>query len=165
MRCRRSSCGKDTARSRFYTQSSSHQAARHINIYSSFFPFCGHSEAHGRLDKFEARGTTLEFLQMLTKDAAPTIPNSSVDFVYVDARHDFCGAIKDIELYWPKLREGGIMAGHDYVREETWKKSGQDWALCEDGSRNPLAVLGAVNQFAAKHELQVGTKPGIGHIQ
>jgi hypothetical protein len=29
----------------------------------------------------------------------------------VDARHDYCGAKEDIELYWPKLREGGIMAG------------------------------------------------------
>lgn len=75
-----------------------------------------HSEAHYHLDKFEARGTTIEFLRMLTKDAAPKILHSSVDFIYVDARHDYCGTLADIEPYWPKLREGGIMAGHDYAR-------------------------------------------------
>lgn len=25
------------------------------------------------------------------------------DFVYVDARHDYCGAYEDIALYWPKV--------------------------------------------------------------
>jgi hypothetical protein len=28
----------------------------------------------------------------------------TLDFVYVDARHDYCGAWEDISLYWPKVR-------------------------------------------------------------
>jgi hypothetical protein len=28
----------------------------------------------------------------------------TLDFVYVDARHDYCGALEDISLYWPKVR-------------------------------------------------------------
>lgn len=36
---------------------------------------------------------------------------------------------------------------------------GQDWTLCGDGSRKPLAVLGAVNDFAAEHDLQVIVPP------
>lgn len=77
----------------------------------------------------------------------------------VDARHDYCGCAEDIELYWPKLREGGIMAGHDYVQKEAWEKLGQDWTLCQDGSRQPLAVVGAVNDFARRHDLQVVVPP------
>jgi hypothetical protein len=32
---------------------------------------------------------------------------------------------------------------------------GQDWSLCEDGSRNPGAVKGAVMEFALQHNLKV----------
>ena len=31
---------------------------------------------------------------------------------------DFKGVYADIEAYWPKLRVGGIMAGHDYVTQD-----------------------------------------------
>lgn len=31
-------------------------------------------------------------------------------------RHDYCGVLEDIELWWPKLRPGGIMAGELYRR-------------------------------------------------
>lgn len=39
-------------------------------------------EAQSRLNKFKARGTELEFLRMLTADAAAKIPEGSVDFIY-----------------------------------------------------------------------------------
>lgn len=48
---------------------------------------------------------------MLTTEAASSFENESVDFIYIDARHDWCGAMEDIELYWPKLKQGGIFAG------------------------------------------------------
>jgi predicted O-methyltransferase YrrM len=39
----------------------------------------------------------------------------SFDFVYIDARHDYASALEDIRDWWPKVRRGGILAGHDYV--------------------------------------------------
>jgi hypothetical protein len=30
-------------------------------------------------------------------------------------RHDYCGVKEDLENYWPKLKRGGIIAGHDYL--------------------------------------------------
>lgn len=50
-------------------------------------------------------------MRNLTSEAVKRIDNGAIDFIYVDARHDYCGVKEDIELYWPKLREGGIMAG------------------------------------------------------
>lgn len=35
--------------------------------------------------------------------------------------------------------------------------NGQDWSLCEDGTRDPGAVKGAVMEFALKHELKFET--------
>jgi hypothetical protein len=65
------------------------------------------------------------------------VPDASLDYVYVDARHDYCGVKEDLEAWWPKLRRGGILAGHDYLdaAEVRAKPSPakQDWA-CEAGA-------------------------------
>ena len=54
-------------------------------------------------------------LRMYTSEAAKIIKNNSLNFVYVDARHDYCGVKADIDDYWPKIRPGGIMAGHGTI--------------------------------------------------
>ena len=45
--------------------------------------------------------------------AAPTFRNESCCFVYIDADHEEIA--QDISLWWPKVRPGGILAGHDIV--------------------------------------------------
>lgn len=47
-------------------------------------------------------------------EAASNFEDLSLAFVYVDGNHYFEYVLRDLELYWPKLRPGGIMAGHDY---------------------------------------------------
>jgi hypothetical protein len=41
-------------------------------------------------------------------------PDNSVDFIYIDGNHSYESVKQDIELYLPKLKKGGIIAGHDY---------------------------------------------------
>lgn len=65
------------------------------------------------------------FLRNYTSLAVHSLKEGELDYVYVDARHDYCGCMEDMELYWPKVREGGIMAGHDYKFAE--EVEGQDW--------------------------------------
>lgn len=50
-------------------------------------------------------------------DAAksPHFAENSLDYIYVDARHDYAGVKEDIEAWWPKLKAGGVFAGHDFV--------------------------------------------------
>mmetsp|Transcript_140938 Transcript_140938/g.450669 ORF Transcript_140938/g.450669 Transcript_140938/m.450669 type:complete len:374 (-) Transcript_140938:63-1184(-) len=50
--------------------------------------------------------------------AASRIADAELDFVYLDARHDFAGVVTDIRAWWPKVRVGGIFAGHDFVDGE-----------------------------------------------
>lgn len=40
--------------------------------------------------------------------------DNSVDFIYIDGDHTKEGIERDIEKYLPKLKKGGVMAGHDY---------------------------------------------------
>jgi predicted O-methyltransferase YrrM len=51
-----------------------------------------------------------------TWDSARLFEDESVDFIYVDADHSEASVLRDIELWWPKLKPTGIMAGHDYNR-------------------------------------------------
>lgn len=76
------------------------------------------------------------------------------DFIYVDARHDFKGVWEDLIAYWPKLKAGGIMAGHDYVTNDEVGgplASGQDWSKNYDGTidETGTVVRGAVDIFSS----------------
>lgn len=53
-----------------------------------------------------------------SEEAAPRIPDASLDFVYIDARHDEASVREDLGLWFPKVRPGGIIAGHDYLDGE-----------------------------------------------
>jgi hypothetical protein len=47
-------------------------------------------------------------------DAAPQFADGEFDFVYIDGNHDFDYVMLDLILWTPKVRKGGIVAGHDY---------------------------------------------------
>ena len=47
-------------------------------------------------------------------DVADKIPDGSLDFLYIDSTHTYEGVFKDLTLYFPKVKTGGIIAGHDY---------------------------------------------------
>jgi len=40
--------------------------------------------------------------------------DGTFDFVFIDACHTFKEVKKDIELWLPKVRQGGLLCGHDY---------------------------------------------------
>lgn len=42
------------------------------------------------------------------------IPDKSLDFVYHDGNHEFPHVVKEIELYLPKVKIGGMIGGNDY---------------------------------------------------
>lgn len=75
----------------------------------------GHCEA--RLAD-AARSGRAEILNAESTVAAAQVPDGDLDFVYLDARHDFAGVVADIHAWWPKVKLGGIFAGHDFVDGE-----------------------------------------------
>ena len=68
---------------------------------------------------------------------------------YRDARHDAASVFIDLLTFWPKLRKGGIMSGHDFRDSARLCDGSNDWLEQSDG-RNPeaKAVRGAVVDFA-----------------
>ncbi len=54
-----------------------------------------------------------KFIREKSEDAVKKIPDK-LDFVYVDGNHSYEYVMKDIELYWPKIRKGGLLCGDDF---------------------------------------------------
>jgi len=66
-------------------------------------------------------------IKSLSWEGANFYHDASLDFVFIDAAHDYESVKKDIIAWFPKIKKGGVIAGHDY----TW---------CDD-------VKKAVNEF------------------
>jgi hypothetical protein len=85
-------------------------------------------------------------------DFVNTFPDSYFDFIYIDATHLYESVKADINMYLPKLKNNGVLAGHDYINVDnfgviaavdesvithqlTWicKSESSDWALMKAG--------------------------------
>jgi len=58
----------------------------------------------------------VEIVRKFSMDAVKDFADRSLDFVYIDGNHDFYHCTSDICLWSKKVKVGGIIAGHDYVR-------------------------------------------------
>jgi predicted O-methyltransferase YrrM len=61
-------------------------------------------------------GWTVTLIRSDTAEAADRFADGSVDFCFLDGDHSYLGVARDIAAWRPKMRAGGIMAGHDRVR-------------------------------------------------
>ena len=91
-----------------------------------------------RLFRFGERS---KLLRMTSEEAALTIQDQQLDFAYLDARHDYGSVKQDIGLWYPKVKPGGIIAGHDYINRQI--------------GDTIYGVKPAVDEFAAQNGLDV----------
>jgi predicted O-methyltransferase YrrM len=52
---------------------------------------------------------------MTSLEASRWFSDGSLDFVYIDGNHALHYVLEDLEAWTPKVRRGGIVAGHDCV--------------------------------------------------
>lgn len=78
----------------------------------------------------EFAGARAEIVRARSDEAAQFISDGSLDFVFIDADHSYEGCKRDIELWWPKVRAGGVVSGHDYENTE-WPDFGVKKAVDE----------------------------------
>ena len=69
--------------------------------------------AHQRLRKYEDQTV---WLHMKSAEASSHI-GSSLDFVYIDGDHTYSYCYDDIQNFYPKVKSGGVIGGHNFQAE------------------------------------------------
>ncbi len=77
-------------------------------------------EARKRLNKYSSKTV---FIKKYSDEAIKNVPDK-IDFIYIDGDHSYKQTKKDMENYWPKIRKGGIFAGHDITGQHDKEKEG-----------------------------------------
>lgn len=128
-----------------YDDMSNHR--EHIDAYS---------QAMDNIKGFEDRAF---MLRMKGKDACSFIYDKYLDFIYIDANHTYEAVKEDIKLWYPKIKSGGLIMGHDYLPDSFYegKEKNQALYLFPDGEPEKAKYAGmfgvnpAVNEFCEEN--------------
>lgn len=70
------------------------------------------------LFKDRVKGYNVISIKGRSDDVSDGFEDDSLDMVFLDGDHSYEGVKSDIEHWLPKIKQGGVMCGHDYGREE-----------------------------------------------
>ena len=75
--------------------------------------------------------TRMVFLKGLSSEqhVLRFVQKHSLDFIYLDGAHDYDNVKQEMIDYWPRLRPGGVLAGHDYCN---WGEGSLPCKGCSD---------------------------------
>lgn len=83
-------------------------------------------------------------MRMSSIEASKEFEDNSLDFAYIDGNHELFEVVQDIGHWIKKIKNGGIIAGHDYVKKRgvhvkyavnawTYSYGIRPWFLCTRG--------------------------------
>lgn len=75
-------------------------------------------------DKLEETGKSVSIDQAwsYTKNLCESIPDNTIDLLHIDGSHLYEDVKIDFELFYPKVKKGGIILMHDVISHEGSKK-------------------------------------------
>jgi SAM-dependent methyltransferase len=94
--------------------------------------------------KNEIKSGRCVIVRKKSMDALGDFKDESLDFVYIDANHEGEHPYNDLNCWAKKVRKGGIIAGHDFIRPRFLKFTIKD-ALekyTKEHNINPWFILG-----------------------
>lgn len=71
-------------------------------------------DTKSRLEPFK----NITLLHKTSVEASKDFPDKYFDYVYIDGGHDSVNVIQDLEAWYPKVKSGGLLAGHDFHMAE-----------------------------------------------
>jgi len=98
----------------------------------------------------------VEFIRKTSEEASRDFKDGSLDFVYIDADHSYKGICKDLNLWYPKVKKNGILAGHDFdlenVQSAVYKFFLENYVGKETGNNFDALFFYACNDWWMKKE-------------
>jgi hypothetical protein len=90
----------------------------HIDPSSRFYEPVLHNNEDGLYNLFlENIKTIKDYITVIRDNSINASENFDIDFfdcVFIDAGHEYNDVIKDLIAWYPKIKKGGIICGHDY---------------------------------------------------
>jgi hypothetical protein len=97
-------------------------------------------------DTLRMYGDQSRILRTESAKAVKYFEGAAFDFIFLDGDHTTQGVKLDLETWWPKIKVGGMLAGHDYFDVEM---------DCGSGIISNFGVKTAVDRFVAENGLQL----------
>ena len=89
------------------------------------------------LDNISPIKEHLNVIRKPSTEAAKTFEDGSLDFVFIDACHEYQDVKDDIESWIDKIKPGGVIAGHDYLHPDVKQAVDEFFGDCVI-FRNPM---------------------------
>lgn len=86
-------------------------------------------------------GSRASIIRKTSEEAAKDFTDGELDFVYLDGLHNYEGVKEDIKYWYPKIKKGGMLCGHDYINGTIGKTA--------------FGVKQAVDELAAEKKLKL----------
>lgn len=86
-----------------------------------------------------------ELIKGWSLDSVKQFEDESLDFVFIDANHDFRHVTDDVDEWSKKVRKGGIVAGHDFFKNHH-KRFGVKEAIPAWCAANDISPLFAITK-------------------
>ena len=90
----------------------------------------------------EIKEGIVEVLEGDSVEMLEAFSDKSLDFVFLDATHDYEHPKKELEICNRKIKDDGIISGHDYTRFSMWECS-------------QYGVIEAVNEFILTYNYEM----------
>jgi hypothetical protein len=115
-----------------------------------------YGDAMNSIRGLEDRGVMIRCTSEVGSDI---FADESLDFAYIDANHAYSFVKQDIDLWWPKVKKGGWLCGHDFLKIDWWNDpnfdtNGLDKHIWSDDSYHGVfGVNPAVEEFCKSNGL------------
>ena len=109
-------------------------------------------EAQANINQRERGDVNL--IRLTSVEAATLMDHESLDFAYIDGDHSLEGIYADLKAWAPKVRVGGIVAGHDY---KDGPKSGINDYF---GEQLPYAIETVTNYYCRRYGYKLNVVGG-----
>ncbi len=100
-----------------------------------------------------------EFIEKPSMKAVHEFEDASLDFIYIDAAHDFYSITDDLEVWYDKVKPGGLFCGHDYINSYDLDVTGHQPVPLDHWPRDveslTYGVKVAVTRFARRRGLKI----------
>jgi len=110
-----------------------------------FFDRDGNKRLLAAQKELNPHSKRVKMLRMTSLDAASKFKDGTLDFCYIDGDHSLEGIYDDIKAWLPKVKIGGIVAGHDY---KDGPRSGINDFF---GRQLPYKIKSVMDDFCARH--------------